>query len=327
LAALDRLTKLDGLTKRDKISKSNKLQTKERRTKTMICVTGAGGTVGSEVVRQLAEANADFRAAYHSKEKVDAAREKGIDAVLIDYNDPKTLHSAFKGCDKLFLLGPNMPNQAELEINAVEAAKTAGVRHIVKLSAIGADAEDFDFGRIHREVEKAIEASGLDWTFLRPNSFMQNTVTFMSQPIKTQSAFYTAADDARIGHVDVRDIAAVAVKALTEPGHEGKAYKLNGPEAFTYDQLAAKVSDALGRQVKHINIPPADLKGAMLAEGMPEVLADRLMDLERYYREGKADRNTSDIQQVTGREPRTFEDYARETAATGVWDREAGTRA
>lgn len=293
----------------------------------MICVTGAGGTVGSVVVRQLGEANAGFRAAYHSKNKVDAAREKGIDAVMIDYNDPETLQEAFDGCDKLFLLGPNMPNQAELEINAVKAAKAAGVKHIVKLSVMHADEEDYDFGRIHREVEKAIEASGLEWTFLRPNSFMQNTVTFMSEPIKARAAFYTAADNARIGHVDVRDIAAVAVKALTEPGHEGKTYALNGPEALSYNDVAAELSKALGRVISHINIPPADLKGAMLKEGMPEVIADRLMDLERYFREGKADRTTSDMKQVTGREPRSFADYARETAATGVWDKEAGTGA
>ena len=293
----------------------------------MICVTGAGGTVGSEVVRQLREANAAFRAAYFSKNKVDAAREKGIDAGLIDYNDPETLRSAFAGCDKLFLLGPNAPNQAELEINAVDAAKAAGVQHIVKLSVMRADEEEYDFGRIHREVEKAIEASGLDWTFLRANSFMQNMVTYMSQTIKAQSVFYSAAEDARIGHVDVRDIAAVAVRALTEPGHEGKAYALNGPEAFTYDDLAEKLSHALGRKIEHINIPPADLKGAMLAEGTPEIFVDRLLDLERYYREGKAASDTSDIKQVTGHDPRTFEGYARETADTGVWDKEAGTGA
>lgn len=293
----------------------------------MICVTGSGGTVGSEVVRQLRVANAAFRAAYFSKNKVDAAREKGIDAVLIDYNDAETLRSAFAGCDKLFLLGPNAPNQAELEINAVDAAQAAGVKHIVKLSVMRADEEEYDFGRIHREVEKAIEASGLEWTFLRPNSFMQNAVTYMSQTIKAQSAFYSAAEGARIGHVDVRDIAAVAVKALTEPGHEGKVYTLSGPEAFTYDDLAAKLSHVLGRKISHMNIPPADLKGAMLAEGIPEVFIDRLLDLERYYREGKAAIETSDIKQVTGRDPRTFADYARETAATGVWDKEAGTGA
>jgi uncharacterized protein YbjT (DUF2867 family) len=289
----------------------------------MICVTGAGGTVGSEVVRQLQDANASFRAGYHSDGKAEAARSRGIDAVVIDYNDPETLRTAFDGCDKLFLLGPNMPNQAELEINAVNAAKTAGVKHIVKLSVLRADGEEYDFGRIHREVEKAIESSGLEWTFLRPNSFMQNTVTFMSGLIQSQSAFYTAAEDARISHVDVRDIAAVAVKALTEPGHEGKAYTLNGPEALTYDDIAAELSKALGRPISHISIPPQDLKAAMLSEGMPEVLADRLLDLERFYLEGKAAAETSDIATVLGRDPRRFADYARETAATGVWDKEA----
>src|SRR5688572_2429818 len=222
----------------------------------MICVTGAGGTVGSEVVRQLETTNASIRAAYHSKGKADAARSKDMDAVVIDYNDPETLRTAFDGCEKLFLLGPNVPNQAELEINAMNAAKAAGVKHIVKLSVMRADEEEYDFGRIHRESEKAIEASGLDWTFIRANSFMQNTVTFMSGLISAQSAFYTAAEDARISHVDVRDIAAVAVKALTEPGHEGKAYSVNGPEGLTYDEIAAELSKSLGRPISHISIPP-----------------------------------------------------------------------
>ena len=135
----------------------------------MICVTGAGGTVGSELVRQLETAAVPFRAAYFSIGKVESARARGLDAVLIDYGNPETVRAAFEGCGRVFLLGPNMPNQAELETGAVEAAKAAGVKHTVKLSALNADREDFDFGKIHREVEKAIEASGLDWTFLRPN--------------------------------------------------------------------------------------------------------------------------------------------------------------
>ena len=111
----------------------------------MICVTGAGGTVGREVIKQLESATAPFRAAYFSNEKADAARARGIDAVIIDYNRPESLREAFQGCDKLFLLGPNALNQSELEQNAVEAAETAGVRHIVKQSVMGADGEAFSF--------------------------------------------------------------------------------------------------------------------------------------------------------------------------------------
>jgi len=281
----------------------------------MICVTGAGGTVGSEVIKQLESAKAPFRAAYFSNEKAEAARARGIDAVIIDYNRPETLRAAFQGCDKLFLLGPNALNQTQLELNAVEAAKAVGVRHIVKQSVLGAGEEAFDLAKVHRPVEKAIESSGIAWTFLRPNSFMQNVVTYMGGTIKAEAAFYSASGKAKISHVDVRDLAAVTVKALTEPNHEGKAYTLTGPEALTYDELANELATVLGRSISHINLSPPDLKNGMLAQGMPEEIADRMLDLERYFREGQASRITNDIKQVIGRDPRRFAQYARDCAS------------
>ncbi len=289
----------------------------------MICVTGANGTLSSQVIRQLESAQAPFRGAYFSNQRAEAARAKGIEAVIIDYNRPETLQAAFQGCDKLFLLGPNVPDQSDLELNAVDAAKAAGVRHIVKQSVLGAVEESFSLSKIHRPVEKAIEASGLAWTFLRPNSFIQNSVTFMGGTIRAENVFYSASGQAKVSHVDVRDIAAVAVKALTGGDCEGKAFTLTGPEALTYDQVAGLLSEALGRPISHINLTPADMKGGMLAEGMPELLADRMLDLERYFREGRPSLITEDIKQVTGREPRSYEDFIRETAAAGIWD--AGT--
>ena len=281
----------------------------------MICITGAGGTVGSEVVKQLELAKVPFRVAYFSKEKVNAALAKGTNAVIIDYNHPETLRTAFQGCDKLFLLGPNALNQTQLELNAVEAAKAVGVQHIVKQSVMGAEDEAFSLALIHRPVEQAIEASGLTWTFLRPNSFMQNAVTFMSETIKAESAFYSASGEAKIAHIDVRDIAAVTVKALTEPTHAGQAYTLTGPEALTYDELAQKLSVVLGRSINHISLPPEDLKHGMLAEGLPDAIADRMLDLERYYREDQASRITNDVQRVTGQESRQFTQYIRDYAS------------
>lgn len=281
----------------------------------MICITGAGGTVGSEVVKQLELAKVPFRVAYFSKEKVEAALAQGLEAVIIDYNRPETLRAAFQGCDKLFLLGPNALNQTQLELNAVEAAKAVGVRYIVKQSVMGAEGEAFSLALVHRPVEKAIESSGMAWTFLRPNSFMQNVVTFMAETIKAEAAFYSASDEAKIAHVDVRDIAAVAVKALTEPTHAGQAYTLTGPEAITYDELANELSKVLGRSISHISLSPSDLKHGMLAEGMPEAIADRMLDLERYYREDQASLITNDIKHVTGHDPRRFAQYTRDCAS------------
>jgi uncharacterized protein YbjT (DUF2867 family) len=289
----------------------------------MICITGAGGTLSGEVMRQLLSAGAPLRGAYFSPAQADAARARAIQAVVSDYNRPETLREAFRGCDKVFLLGPNLLNQTELELNAVEAARAVGVRHIVKQSVMGAAEEAYSLAKIHRPVEKAIESSGLAWTFLRPNSFMQNAVTFMAPTIRAEGAFYSASGDARISHVDARDIAAVVVKALTEPGHEGAIYTLSGPEALSYDEMAEELSNVIGRTIRHVSLPAADLKGAMLAEGMPEAIADRMLDLERYFREGLASVVTGDVKRVTGRDPGRFREYARETAATGVWSADA----
>jgi uncharacterized protein YbjT (DUF2867 family) len=154
---------------------------------------------------------------------------------------------------------------------------------------------------------------------------MQNAVTFMGETIRAEGAFYSASGEAKVSHVDVRDIASVAVKVLTGENHDGKAYSLSGPEALAYDELAGELSKALGRPISHINLSPSDLKGGMLAAGMPEAIADRLLDLERFFREDGASLITDDIKQVTGQEPRRYADYIRETAATGVWDGEEVT--
>lgn len=280
----------------------------------MILVTGAGGTVGSEVVKQLGAAGVPFRAAFHSQEKADAARAKGIDAVVIDYTRPETLTAALNGIDKLFLLSGGAPDQTQRELNAVEAAKAAGVKHIVKLSVWGAEGEAFSFAHVHRPVEKAIEASGVAWTHLRPNGFMQNLQNYMIGTIKSDGAFYSSVGDSKISHIDVRDIAAVAVKVLTQPGHENRAYSLSGPEGITYTEIASQLTAASGRDVKYVDVTDADVKGAMVGSGAPASYADAFVDLLRYYRTGAGANVTDAVRRILGREPIAFEQYAKDNA-------------
>jgi uncharacterized protein YbjT (DUF2867 family) len=281
----------------------------------MILVTGAGGTVGTLLVEELRAAGQKPRVAYHSKEKAERAKAAGHDAVAIDFGEPETLRPALAGIDTVFLLGTGIKGQTEGETNVVNAAKAAGVKKIVKLSVWGAAGEGFTIARIHRPVERAIEASGLAWTHLRPNGFMQNFVNYMAGSIKAQGALYTPAADASISHIDARDIARVAAGVLTTSGHDGRAYDLSGPQALSYAEAAAILTRVLGKPVTYVAVSDEAAKSAMLSGGMPAFYADALVDLNQAYRRGAGAPVTTTVKDVTGRAPIAFERFAQDHAA------------
>lgn len=281
----------------------------------MILVTGAGGTIGRLLVEELKASNHKFRPAYYTKEKADKMTAEGGGAVALDFAKPETLRPALVGVDTVFLLGAGGLGQTEGETNVVREAKAAGAKKIVKLSVWGAEGEGFSFAKIHRPVERAIEASGLSWTFLRPNGFMQNFVNYLGASIKGQGVFYQNAADTKISHIDARDIARVAAAALTRPGHEGKAYDLTGPQALSYGDAAEVLTRVLGKKVAYVAVSDEAAKAGMLAAGMPEFYVDYLIDLSQFYRKGGAARVTSAVKDVTGKDPVSFEQFVRDNAA------------
>ena len=279
----------------------------------MILVTGSSGTVGTELLKQLATKGAKVRAAHHSRPP---AKAQGIESARVDLSTGDGLDAAVKGCDAVFLLSGGLPDQTAAELRAVEAARRAGVKRIVKLSVMGAEGEDYSFAKIHRPVERAIESSGVAWTHLRPNGFMQNFVTYDGETIRSQGAIYHAAGDAKISHVDVRDIAAVAVAALTAKGreHEGKAYTLSGPEGLSFAQVAEKLSAATGREIRYVDLSESDYRQGLIGAGIPAPYAEQLVELARYYAAGRASKVTTAVRDVTGREPLRFDQFSRENA-------------
>jgi uncharacterized protein YbjT (DUF2867 family) len=278
----------------------------------MILVTGAGGNVGRPLIDELATAGMPARAAYRSADKAARANAAGIDAVTVDYARPESLAPALDGVDAVFLLATGVQGQIEGETNVVRAAKAAGVRRIVKLSVFGAAEEEFGFARTHRPVERAIEASGLAWTFLRPGSYMQNFTNFMAPTIRSQHALYTLIPDAVFNHVDTRDVARVAAAVLAQDGHDGQAYTLTGPRSFSYRDAARTIGDVAGTPVQVVALTEADSRAGMKAHGVPDVYANHLVDLDRWYESGKGDVVTTSIRDVAGREPTTFESFVKE---------------
>jgi uncharacterized protein YbjT (DUF2867 family) len=275
----------------------------------MILITGASGNVGKEVLKQIVRTPAQVRAAFQSPSKA-AGAPSGVEIVIMDFNRPETLRSALKGVERVFLVGPPTPDLPALERKAVDEIKQSGIRHVVKLSAMGGRAATFP--RQHADSEDYIKSSGVAYTFLRPNGFMQNMVNYNAPTINTQNAFYGCQGEGRVSHIDIRDIAAVAVKTLTEDGHEGKTHTLSGPAALSNAQIAQILSDDLAREINYVDLPPEQLKQAMLAAGMPEWSADALCDLQRLYREGGASAMTSDVEQILRRKPTSFEQFSRD---------------
>ena len=286
-----------------------------------ILVTGATGTLGSEVVKQLSSATpaVNIKAGVHSAQNVKKVKDGDrVEVVLIDYNKLEHLKEALSQVDKLFLLTPDVPNAHELASNMVIEAKKAGIRHIVKQSVMGADLEaDVGTLRLHRQAERIIEQSEIPFTFLRPNEFMQNFINFHSPSIKNNNVFYLPLEDAKVSLVDVRDIAAVAVKSLTEDRsdkHNNKTYLITGPEALSYHQAAEILSNATGKKISYVNISEEEARGAMKEMGMSDWLINTISELHDYFRKGNASQVSSAVEEVTEKKPISFSQFAKDYA-------------
>ena len=289
---------------------------------TRILVTGATGTVGSELVKQFTSSptllpssfDIKVRGAIHSQNKVEEFRKnnKSVEVAIMDFNEPQTVAEALNSVDKLFWLTLPRPSVEEAPTNLIREAKKNGIRQIVKLSV-------FQFvgsiGRWHRHEEKIIEESGIPYTFLRAGAFMQNFISFFGQTIKNQNAFYVPAGDGKVSFVDVRDIAAVAVKLLIEKNrfnHENTAFGITGQEALSYSQAAEILSKVTGKKVSYIDIPQGEAIKSMKGSGMEDWLIADLIEFSNIIKAGDASQMTDTIEQFLGRKAASFEQFVRD---------------
>ena len=281
----------------------------------MILLSGATGTTGSATVALLRQMNRPFRIMSRDVARARRRFGAGVACVEGDFARPRTLDAAFDGITSFSLLCAFSESMVELESNAVEAARRAGVRRIVKMSAIKAAPDaPTTIRRWHGVIEKRIDDSGIARTHLWPNAFMQNFRRF-APSIRERGEFHAPLGDARVSLVDVEDVAAVTVAALTEDGHEGKTYEITGPAAVSYTECAAVLSEALDRPVRYRSVSDDAARRALVDAGIGAAAAHALVEIDGLFRAGFGAPVTDVVERVTGRAPRDFRAFACDNAA------------
>jgi uncharacterized protein YbjT (DUF2867 family) len=248
------------------------------------------------------------RAFTRSKESAEELGALGADVAVGDLDDPVSLGAAMRGVERMFLVQTPNERQLEQEINAISAAEQAGVYHAVKIGTLRQSTESpVRFMRVHAQVTEQLEQSSLRATVLQCNGYMQN---YLGQAeAVAEGRLVSARPDARVSHVDARDVGEVAARALAEEGYEDATYTLTGPEAISDTEVA----QALGAEV--LAVGDDDVRGALQVAGYPDWNIDGLLELEEGYRSGAFDIVTPNVEALLGRSPRSFAQFAADHAA------------
>ena len=274
-------------------------------------ITGATGDVGSKVVKQLIQRGERPRVFARNAEKAHAQFGDKVDIVSGDLSDAASLQRALAGVEKLFLVnsGPQIP---ALDGLAVQAAKTAGVRHIVKLSSLDVE-QKLAIGAWHEKGEAAIRASGIRFTFVRPTGFMSNLLAW-SRSIVAEGIVRSSTGDGKRPFIHSEDIAAVAVRALTADDYVGKALPITGPQALSFAEIAEKIGAVIGRQLKYQPVSDEEAGRRFSATGASAEEVAAHVELWRAIREGRVGATTNEVERILGRKPIALDQWLVENA-------------
>lgn len=279
----------------------------------MYLVFGATGNVGGELAAQLVEQGHAVRAFVRDEVRAKKNLPEGIEFAVGHLDDPESITEATKGVDGVFFMqGEPKPEQAQ---SMVEAAQAANVKRIALLSSLGTRLEPLPtIGAMVAKRDEVFLNSDLDVTYLRAGGLMSNAL-WWRDAIQKDGRVVDATDPGRLPVVDPYDVARVAALVLTEPGHGGKGYILNGPESLTAGEQVAILSDVLDRPVDFVSVTPEDLERQNISDGMAKPLAAAMRNLNELFRAGRASVRTDDIMNLTGATPRTFRAWCESHAA------------
>ncbi len=280
----------------------------------MILVTGATGNTGSQVVHALRARETSVRAFVRDPDKARNLFGDEVDLAVGDFADLDSVRAALEGVHAVLLSCADDPRRVEWETRAIDAAAAAGVQRIVKLSTIGAEpGAPVAFWDWHGRIEQHLASSGVPAVILQSSFYMSNLLAAAEQ-VAREGRLYAPAGEARIAMIDPRDVGAAAAAVLTGAGEDERTYVLTGPQAITYADVAAALSAATGRDVEFVDVPDEAAKQGLLAAGMPEFVAEQLLAVFAQLRQGVASQVTDGVEALTGAQPRSFADYARDHA-------------
>lgn len=282
-----------------------------------VLITGATGTVSTALMNTLEEADVNLRALVRDESTADSLCERSAEIVVGDLDDARSLPPAFEGAQDVWLLTPNGPRAPENTMNAVWAARQAGVERIVRLSVVGAahDAPNRS-GRLHALSDRETERCGMRWTILRPHWFMQNLLNEAGD-IAATGTFSLNMATARIGMIDVRDVAECAARVLGDDPdrHHGATYTLTGQRSLTFDEVADQMSFALGRPITYLPVSDDAKRATLLGYGVTKWIIDMLDEYAQAYASGWGDFTTTTVNDLLGHPPRDIADFIRDHAA------------
>ncbi len=278
-----------------------------------VLVTGATGKVGTVLVRLLLERGVEVKAGTRRPADAEGLLGARVEAVELDYEATETWDEAVQWADRVFLVPPPFdPRSDDLLVPFLDWAVQSGTEHVVLLSAMGAEARE---RMALRRVEQRIERTGVAWTFLRPNIYMQNfSRGIVAHQIRDMGEVRLPTEDGMVSFVDGRDVAAVAAAVLTVDEHAGRAYTLTGPEALDHYQAAAIISEVSGRHVGYMPVDEDETRYSLLAAGWPEDQAETFSRLMTAIRESRRAGISQDVPKLLGRPATTFQAFSREHA-------------
>jgi len=285
----------------------------------VILLTGVTGKTGGETAKQLLQKGAKLRALVRDEAKAAALKAAGVELVVGDVSDADTVTRALQGAEKAFLTLPNGQRQLEQEKQFTDLAVAAGVKHLVKMSSMEAVAHaETPIPRAHWAVEEYIRASGLDWTMVKPNFFMQNLLSSAGS-IKAQRKFSLPMGNGTTGMADIRDIGAVCAEVLTGQGpagkgHAGQSYEITGPEVLTFHEVADRFSAVLGEKVEYVPMPMEQFRERMRKILEPWHL-NAVCELFREIAEVGLDHTTDTFRKLIGRDARPVTQFIQDHVA------------